>query len=148
MAGRLDARRQHSGKILSDDVLLREPIDPSSGAEAPPPGWARMTAVATWLAEAMKQHQAGHLAAAERIYNNILRLDPRHGDALQFLGLIALSPRDAVGAIERLRQALHINPPSGLYHFHLVPAPSQPGARAEAGQPYRTAIKHPPRHVE
>src|SRR5258708_10499996 len=125
MAGRLDARRQHSGKILSDDVLLREPIDPSSGAEAPPPGWARMTAVATWLAEAMKQHQAGHLAAAERIYNNILRLDPRHGDALQFLGLIELSPGDSVGASERHLQTVHINQLLSHYHFLSPLAPNR-----------------------
>ena len=49
-------------------------------------------------------HQSGRLIDASAIYQDILRLDPRHADALHFLGLIALQmnqPQNGVRLIER-----------------------------------------------
>src|SRR5689334_16798291 len=45
--------------------------------------------VAQLLGTAVEHHRAGRLAAAEPLYREILRLDPRQPDALHLLGLLA-----------------------------------------------------------
>jgi protein O-GlcNAc transferase len=39
---------------------------------------------------ALQRHQSGRLAEAETLYRQILAVEPRHAEALQHLGVIAL----------------------------------------------------------
>lgn len=58
---------------------------------------------AALLAEAMALHQAGRLADAERLYNQILAFDPGQCDCLHLLGVILLQrgkPAQAVAQID------------------------------------------------
>jgi protein O-GlcNAc transferase len=103
-----------------------------------------VTQLSAWLTEALAHHKAGRLAEAERVYANILRLDPRNADVLQFMGLIALSRDDVAGAIKRIGDALAINPRAGVYHFNLGLALRRKGDVAGAIESYRRALKHAP----
>ncbi len=55
-------------------------------------------------------HQGGRLAEAASIYNEILRLSPRHADALHYLGLIALQTNDSQRGVQSIERALAIKP--------------------------------------
>ena len=57
------------------------------------------------LALAVKQHQAGNLREAEDLYRQILRAEPRHGDALHLLGVIAHQVGRHDVAVEYIRKA-------------------------------------------
>ena len=53
--------------------------------------------------------QSGHLFEAKPIYNEILRLDPKHLDALNLLGIIAVQTQTPSLALELLDRAIKIN---------------------------------------
>jgi thioredoxin-like negative regulator of GroEL len=52
------------------------------------------------LATALRHHQAGRLQEAEPIYQQILRAEPNHVDALHLLGVLAQQRGDNERAIE------------------------------------------------
>ena len=62
------------------------------------------------LDQAVKQHQAGKLREAEQLYRQILQTEPRHADALHFLGVIALQVGRHDLAVEHIRKALQARP--------------------------------------
>ena len=58
--------------------------------------------------EALNHHQNGRLEDAEKIYQSIIKLQPRHADALHGLGLIDLFRGKPQEAIKWFNQALKI----------------------------------------
>jgi protein O-GlcNAc transferase len=62
------------------------------------------------LAQALALYQAGHLTASAAIFERILKIAPRHFDALQLLGLIAVQTGNNERAVQLLSKALEINP--------------------------------------
>ena len=48
-----------------------------------------MATISEALAIAIRHHQAGRLQAAERIYRQILQVEPNQAEAIHFLGVIA-----------------------------------------------------------
>ena len=62
------------------------------------------------LREAVALHGQGQLAHARMLYEDILRLQPRHSDALHLLGVIAAVSGDAAKALELIDRALAIDP--------------------------------------
>ena len=46
-----------------------------------------MASVAQPLQSAVELHQSGDILAAERLDRDVLRIDPRHGDALYLIGV-------------------------------------------------------------
>jgi predicted O-linked N-acetylglucosamine transferase (SPINDLY family) len=71
-------------------------------------------------------HQQGRLAEAERIYQEIIRQEPDHFDALYLLGVIAIQTRRMERAVELFGRAIalkrdfaeaHINRGAALYHL-------------------------------
>jgi predicted O-linked N-acetylglucosamine transferase (SPINDLY family) len=71
------------------------------------------------LSEAIQLHQNGHLSKAEQIYRQLLKLDPKNSEALNFLGLICYQKQDYLFAAELIRQAIHICPTVASYHSNL-----------------------------
>jgi protein O-GlcNAc transferase len=61
------------------------------------------------LAEAASHHQAGRLAAAERLYRQILAIDPNNVDSLHLLGLIAHQTGHSDKALELIGRAIALN---------------------------------------
>jgi len=59
---------------------------------------------------ALRHHQAGQLQQAEHIYRQILAQQPKHADALHFLGLIAHQAGRHDMAVDLIRQSVAVNP--------------------------------------
>ncbi|CAK0749504.1 protein O-GlcNAc transferase [uncultured Gammaproteobacteria bacterium] len=71
------------------------------------------------LQTGFRQHKAGELAAAERCYRQVLRLQPHQADALYLLGLLAYQTGQHDRAVSLIEQALHRAPGSPDAHLHL-----------------------------
>lgn len=62
------------------------------------------------LAQAIQSHRQGRLNEAEGLYRRALRRDPRHVDALHFLGVLTSQRGRHAEAAELIQQALALNP--------------------------------------
>ncbi|SOE70961.1 Tetratricopeptide (TPR) repeat [Burkholderia sp. OK233] len=72
------------------------------------------------LRQAVALQQNGAFAEAEELYREILELKPRHFEALQLLGSLALQAGRVQEGIEFLRKALAINAKQALIHSNLA----------------------------
>lgn len=72
------------------------------------------------LRQAVALQQNGALTEAEELYREILELKPRHFDALQLLGSLALQAGRVQEGIEFLKKALAINAKQAPLHSNLA----------------------------
>ncbi|TDY26007.1 glycosyl transferase family 9 (putative heptosyltransferase) [Paraburkholderia sp. BL6665CI2N2] len=72
------------------------------------------------LRQAVALQQNGAFAEAEELYREILELKPRHFDALQLLGALALQAGRLQEGVELLRKALAINAKQAPLHSNLA----------------------------
>jgi predicted O-linked N-acetylglucosamine transferase (SPINDLY family) len=89
---------------------------------------------------ALRHHQAGRLQEAERIYRQILAQDPKHADAMHFLGVIAHQAGRADEAVDLIRRAIALWPNYAQAHSNLGNALKDNGQQDEAIAAYRQAI--------
>jgi TPR repeat/Tetratricopeptide repeat len=75
--------------------------------------------IAKSLDLAVQHHTSGRLAEAEKIYAEILAIDPKHADALHLSGVIALQNGRLIQARDLIQQAIAINPTIAEYHNNL-----------------------------
>jgi predicted O-linked N-acetylglucosamine transferase (SPINDLY family) len=70
------------------------------------------------LINAVRAHQAGDLAGAERLYGAVLRASPRHAQALYLLGFVHFQRGQFDEAERLIGQSLQLNPqsPDGWYN--------------------------------
>ena len=73
-------------------------------------------------------HAAGDLAAAERLYRQTLKLDPREANAHNLLGVLARQRGDAAAALRHTGRALALQPEAPVF------LANHGGALAEAGR--------------
>ncbi len=99
------------------------------------------------LKTALEHHQSGRLLQAEAIYQQILRLEPNHSDALHFLGVIAHQTGRSGIAVELISKAIHTNP-SGLMYYNLGLAIWALGNLEAAIDSFRKAVMLKPDYVE
>ncbi len=69
--------------------------------------------------QAIALHRQGRLDAAEALYQQILRRNPRQVDALHFLGVLAAQRHENDTAAKLIRQALELNPRYADAHNNL-----------------------------
>src|SRR6266567_6633230 len=68
------------------------------------------------LEQAIALHQQGHLARAKAAYENILKAQPKHFDALHLLGVIAIQTNQHRLAVDLIGQAIAINPDDAAFY--------------------------------
>jgi predicted O-linked N-acetylglucosamine transferase (SPINDLY family) len=103
-----------------------------------------MATIPETLAVAVSHHQAGELPQAERIYRQILRVDPNHADALHLLGMIASQVGNQEAAIDLIRRATAIEPRNAVYWNNLGNTLREQGKLDDAVASYRSALQlHP-----
>jgi protein O-GlcNAc transferase len=97
---------------------------------------------------AIRHHQAGNLAEAEKACRQVLSQQPKNADALHMLGVIALQVGKPDLAVELLRQAIAIHPAVADFHVNLANALRARGLLSEAIAADREAIRLNPRHAQ
>jgi tetratricopeptide (TPR) repeat protein len=91
------------------------------------------------FALAMRQHQAGQFADAERLYRAVLAITPKHEQSLYFLGLLALQLGHPQAAIDWIEKALALNARMPEWHYNLAFAYQSVGRFDEAVAHYSRA---------
>ena len=100
------------------------------------------------LMNAVRAHQAGDLASAERLYGAVLRASPRHAQALYLLGFVHFQ-RGQYDAAERLiGQSLQVNPQSPDAWYNRGCALQRLQRNAEAASCFERAVALKPDYDE
>ena len=96
------------------------------------------------LIEAVNRHRAGDLADAARLYDRILKADPKHPDALHLRGLVAHQQGHSERALSLVRKAIAFAPGNAAYRNTLgnVLLALDDAAAAEAS--FRRAVQLDP----
>jgi tetratricopeptide (TPR) repeat protein len=82
--------------------------------------------------QARREHAAGRLADAEKIYRQILETEPNHSEALYLLGTLAGQKGDVDSAIELIRRSIALNADEPEAHRNLGVLLAQRGRFDEA----------------
>lgn len=107
-----------------------------------------MNGRAATLEDAVRLHQSGRLADAERAYRSILSVDPRHADALHLLGVIALQRGELDAAIGLIGTALESAPGRPPFLCNLATAHLEKGDTSAAVALYRQALAGDPHYPD
>lgn len=100
-----------------------------------------MPTIAELLTAAVQQHQAGNLPAAERLYRQILAVEPKQADAVHLLGLMAHQTGQPAVAVDFISRAIRLRGNVAAFHNNLGEAYLALGKQAEAVASYRRAIE-------
>ena len=100
------------------------------------------------FAEAVNHQRAGHLRPAKRIYERILRAQPKHADALHLLGVLESQAGRHGAAAGLINKAIRINPHYAESHYNLGNALTARGDVDEAVASYRRAIDITPTYAK
>lgn len=100
------------------------------------------------LQQALANQQAGRLAEAAHAYQEILRVDSSHPDALHLLGLIESRHGNHARAVQLIQQAAAILPQNPIIHSNLGVVLKQAGHIDAAIEAYQTAIRLAPNNAE
>src|SRR5438309_1885598 len=104
---------------------MSQPAPPSSRPDA--------------LTQALADHRAGRLAAAETAYRDLIAADPRHAGAHHHLGVLLVQAGRMEEGLNLLKSALEMEPGEPLYYFSLAKGLLAAGRPAEAGAFLRQA---------
>ena len=78
----------------------------------------RSLELASTFSQALALHQAGRLAEAEKIYGQILKVQPNHFDSLHLVGVIYAQQGNHVESVRQIDLALKINPKAAYAHHN------------------------------
>ena len=71
------------------------------------------------FAQGLALHEKGQLAKAHLLYQQVLKLQAKHSDALHLLGVIAYQTMQPKLAVELIGKAIEINPSHEMNHHFL-----------------------------
>ncbi|MGN6085443.1 tetratricopeptide repeat protein [Trinickia sp.] len=106
-----------------------------------------MQDTAQLLNTALAHHQAGRLADAKTLYSRILAKQPKHPDALHFMGLLACQIGQSEAGIALMRESIaaHASP---IYYNNLGNALRDAGKLGDAVAAYRRAVELEPDYAQ
>ncbi len=87
------------------------PAKPKPGASNVAPAGAQVK-----FMEGFARHQSGQLARAQELYQQVLRSQPAHFDALHLLGVIAYQTKNPLEAVDLIAKAIAIDPENAAAH--------------------------------
>jgi predicted O-linked N-acetylglucosamine transferase (SPINDLY family) len=99
-----------------------------------------MSAYSERFAEAFAFHQSGDLTRAQALYEEILKVQPSHFDALHLLGVIAAQTRNPGRAVALVSRALEIDSRNAIAYFNRGSALQELGRLSAALSDYDQAI--------
>ena len=111
-------------------------------------GGPAMTPMAATLAQAFRAHQTGYRSEAERLYRDVLAVEPRNAAALHLLGALMHQSGRTDEAVSLMRQAIAIEPRNPDYHYNLGSALVAAGRMTDAIEPLSKAIALKPQYAE
>ena len=120
------------------------------GASAPPPDAASAPSAAALdqrVQQAIAMHRQGDTAVAERIYREVLAVQPGHPLAQHFLGVILYQRQDVAAALPLLRRSVEAVPTEPEFHNNLGLALTAAGRAEEAIAAFRAALALKPDHA-
>jgi Tfp pilus assembly protein PilF len=98
-----------------------------------------MPAIPQVLDEGVKHHRAGNLAHAERLYRQVLDINPDHVDALHLLGFLCSQLGQSEQAVELVGRAVEVSPNFAEAHNSLGTLLEKQGKLEDAARSYRRA---------
>jgi tetratricopeptide (TPR) repeat protein len=105
------------------------------------PGVANPFAAHALLQQAIGFHQKGQLAEAQRIYEAVLKMQPRNADALHLSGVIASQIKQFERAVEYFDRAIAVNPAGASFYSNRGNALVELGRLEEAVASFDRAIE-------
>lgn len=99
------------------------------------------------LNEAIALHQQGRLQEAVTLYSDILKIQPRHFDAIHLLGVVASEFKNYQLAADLIAQAISINPNNADAYFNRGNALKELNQLDAAVASYDKAIKFKPNYA-
>ena len=107
-----------------------------------------MPGIAEAFSTALRLHNSGDLANAERIYREILSVDPNHADSIHLLGVIAFHAGRPDVARQLIQHAVALNPAAPEYYSNLGNVLKEAGTLEEAIGCYQRAISLRPEFAD
>ena len=98
--------------------------------------------------EGLVLHQQGQLVQAQQIYQQILKIQPKHADVLHFLGMLSRQTGSPAEAVQWIEKSLKISPDNAAACSNLGNALSDLKQYPEAIDSYNRAIALMPNHAE
>lgn len=98
------------------------------------------------MAQARRHHDSGQLESAERLYRQVLAVQPENADALHLLGRIAIQCGANEAAIGLVRDAINVRPNDPDVHYSLGVAQRHAGQIEQAIQTFRQLLATWPNH--
>jgi tetratricopeptide (TPR) repeat protein len=89
------------------------------------------------FARAQALHQAGRLAEAQELYEQVLRADPRHAEALHLLGYLWFQKGDIARALDMIGRAVELQPKSASFRYNRGLILQQAGRLDDAAVDFR-----------
>ena len=102
----------------------------------------------TKLRQAFALHQQGRLEAAQTLYREILKVQPRHFDALHLSGVLAIQAGKPALGLRLIDQAIQINPTVAAAHVHRGNALKRLNRLDEALASYDQAVTRQPDYAD
>jgi len=100
------------------------------------------------LADALRHHETGQLSEAEKLYRQILEIDPCHAGTLHLLGVLAYQNGRHDIAVDLIVKAVAINGDVAAFHCNLGLALLAQNRIQEAVAAYRRALMLQPNYFE
>ena len=107
-----------------------------------------MATVKDALRAAVEHHRSGEFEQAGSLYEQVLRANPNHPDALQLVGVMSQQMGRPYEAIQFIKRAINVVPHAPEYHNNLAAAWLDASNPTEAARACRRAIQLRPSYAE